>query len=55
MNLLNFNDTYSDELSCKLKFKEMRDKQGDNLEVKTIVYSLQFRVDSSQFRGEDSF
>lgn len=28
MNLLNFNEIYPDELSCKLKFKEIRDKEG---------------------------
>lgn len=28
MNLLNFNEIYPNEESCKLKFKEMRDKQG---------------------------
>jgi len=28
MNLLNFNEVYPNEESCKLKFKEMRDKQG---------------------------
>ena len=28
MNLLNFNEIYPNEDSCKLKFKEIRDKQG---------------------------
>ena len=28
MNLLNFNEIYPNEESCKLKFKEIRDKQG---------------------------
>ena len=28
MNLLNFNEIYPDEQSCKLKFKEIRDKEG---------------------------
>lgn len=28
MNLLNFSNTFPDETSCKLKWKEMRDKQG---------------------------
>ncbi len=28
MNLLNFTSTYPNEESCKLKFKEIRDKQG---------------------------
>jgi hypothetical protein len=28
MNLLKFNEIYPNKESCKLKFKEMRDKQG---------------------------
>jgi hypothetical protein len=28
INLLNFNDIYPDEESCKLKFKKIRDKQS---------------------------
>ncbi len=28
MNLLNFSESFPDEESCKLKFKELRDKQG---------------------------
>ena len=38
MNLLNFNEIYSDEESCKLKFKEGREKQGGVTAIPLLVY-----------------
>ena len=46
MNLLNFNEIYPNEESCKLKFKEMRDYLKKEKSIAIIVINK--KVESQQ-------